>query len=480
MQVPTLSTDRSLETVLAALPADERDRILDGVDPRGLLHNWTYTGRPSQLAATNSCEPVVLFSAGRGSGKTRAGAEWIRKHTRVGMPAIRIGLVGRTIADVRDVMVQGDSGIMSVFPPDEQPRYVPSLRMIEFANGSVAHTFSAIEPDQLRGPQFDITWCDELAAWAFVPDETGLTAWDHVRIATRLGARPQVFVTTTPKRVPALIKLYDQARARDGVSLHTASTFDNPHLSPEYMRVIRGLYEGTRLGAQELYAQLLEKVEGAIWDLDHLNADRILKLDERPPLRVVGVDPSVADAPEDECGIVVVGSTRETSPIERTGYVLDDRSILGSPAEWARVVVAAAREWNAPVVAEANQGGAMVREVIHGVDPKVQVKLVHAKVGKALRAEPVSLAYDQHRVRHVGFHPLLEDQMTTWLPGETRDSPDRVDALVHGLTALLVPSAVRSGVGATTVSRPGAGARVPTGAGASVRGGPRGRVARRA
>lgn len=479
MQVPTLSTDRSLETILASLPVEEREKILADVDPRGLLHNWDYTGRPSQLAATRAEDPVVLFSAGRGSGKTRAGSEWIRDHTKKGMPPIRIGLVGRTIADVRDVMIQGDSGILSVFPPHEQPKYTPTLRMIEFPNGSVAHTFSAIEPDQLRGPQFDITWCDELAAWAFVPDDTGLTAWDNVRIATRLGARPQVFVTTTPKRVPALIKLYEEARKGEGVSLHTASTFDNPHLSSEYMRVIRGLYEGTRLGAQELYAQLLEKVDGAIWDLDLINGDRVLKLDERPPLRAVGVDPSVADSPEDECGIVVVGASAETRPTERTGYVLDDRSLLGPPSAWAKEVVAASREWDAPVIAEANQGGALVREVIHGIDQKVRVKLVHAKVGKALRAEPVSLAYDQHRVKHVGYFQHLEDQMTTWIPGETKDSPDRIDALVHALTALIVPSAAKSGVGSTSVSRPGAAVRVPTGAGASAYGG-RGRATRRA
>jgi phage terminase large subunit-like protein len=464
--------DISLEMSLALLDQAQRERVLEDLDPAALLFNWDYTGRPSQLDATRSKDPVVLFSAGRGAGKTRSGAEWVRDGAATG-PPIRVALVGRTIADVRDVMIQGDSGLLSVFPFDARPRYIPTLRRVEFANGSIGLCFTSIEPDQLRGPQFHKSWGDEMAAWSFAPDENGLTAWDNLRIATRLGAHPQIFVTTTPKRVPAVLDLYQQARAGDGVSLHSASTFDNPHLSEDYLRVLRGLYEGTRLGAQELYAQLLEVVEGALWSLDAINDDRLVALPERPPLRVVGVDPSVSDAPGDECGIVVVGATRETNPIDRTAYVLADYSLLGPPADWARAVVRAARDWEAPVVAESNQGGALVREMIHSIDSKVRVRLVTAKVGKTLRAEPVTLAYDRHRVRHVGYHAMLEDQLTTWVPGETKDSPDRLDALVHGLTALVVPSAVRSGVGSTRVSRPGSRVHFQTGAQAVVSSGRR-------
>ena len=459
--------DLSLESRIALLPQEVRDEILREVDLEKLIYDWDYMGRPSQLAAVRSIARIILFAAGRGSGKTRSGAEWVRDKTGPGDPPMRFSLTGRTVADVRDVMVQGDSGLMSVYPPSQMPRYIPTLRKVEFANGSEALCFSAEEPSQLRGPQFHFSWADELAAWDHKPDDSGLTAWDNLQLATRLGEHPQVFVTTTPKRTPVVRELYALA-AEDTleVELHTASTFDNPHLAQAYLDVILRRYEGTRLGAQELFAQLLDDVQGALWTIDALDADRIdPKEFSLPPLRVVGVDPSVADEPGDECGIVVVGATAETRPIERQAFVIADRSVLGPPSLWAAVAVEAARTYSAPIVAEANQGGALVREAIHSIDRGVSVRLVHAKQGKALRAEPVTLAYDQHRVHHVGRHLALEDQQTTWVPGETAKSPDRVDALVHGLTALIVPSAVKSGVGTTRVSGAGARGRIPVGAG---------------
>ena len=462
-----MSDDLSLESKLALLDPEVRSELLEGLDLGALLYDWRYYGRPSQIAACTDLNPVVLFSAGRGSGKTLAGSEWIRDKVS-GPKPVRIALVARTAADVRDTMVQGESGLMRVFPPSQEPRYIPTARRIEFANGSVGLCFSAEEPGQLRGPQFHYSWGDELAAWLFKPDDSGLTAWDNLRIATRLGTHPQVFATTTPRRVRAIRELYRMAEEGRGVGLHTATTYDNPHLSAVYFEVVRGLYEGTRLGAQELRAMLLDDAEGALWTTAAIDADRIVAIDPASlPLRVVGVDPSVADDPQDECGIVVCGATSDTRPTDRTAYVLADRSILGPPSEWARRAAEVAREFDAPIVAESNQGGALVREAIHSFDRNVQVRLVNAKQGKALRAEPVTLAYDRHRVRHVGELAMLEDQMTTWVPGETAKSPDRVDALVHALTALVVPSAVKSGIGTTSV-RANRG-RIPTGAMAGAR-----------
>lgn len=454
-----MSDDRSLEHQVALLEPGQRALVLQGVDPETLLYDWRFTGRPSQLAVTDDVtHRTLLMNAGRGAGKTRTGAEFVRDRIRrrraEGLPPLRFGLGARTAADVRDVMVQGDSGLLSVFPPSEAPRYVPSARRLEFADGSTALCFSAEEPDQLRGPQFHYFWADELAAWREVPDDSGLAAWDNVMLATRLGSNPQVLATTTPKRTARVRQLL--ADATEGkVGLYTSTTFDNVHLSAAYMDTVVGLYGGTRLGAQELYAQVLDDVEGALWVLTAIDADRtpLNASFLRPPLRVVGVDPSVADKPSDECGIVVVGASDGPNPVERRGWVLEDASLLGAPSVWAQRCVEMARKWDAPIVAEANQGGALVREVIHGVDATIRVRLVHAKQGKALRAEPVTLAYDQHRVSHVGTFPELEDQMTTWVPGETADSPDRIDALVHGLTALVVPSAYKSGVGTTRVAR---------------------------
>lgn len=464
----TAVDDKSLEHRLALLDPSIRDDVLQGVDPTELVYDWRYSGRPSQLAVTDDVtHRTLLMNAGRGAGKTRTGAEFIRdritRRVRAGLPPLRFGLGARTAADVRDVMVQGDSGIMSVFPPSDRPRYVPSARRIEFGDGSMALCFSAEEPDQIRGPQFHYFWADELATWRDVPDDSGLTAWDNVMIATRLGDNPQVLATTTPKRTARIRSLLADA-ALGKVGLYTSTTFDNIHLSSAYLETIVGLYGGTRLGAQELHAQMLDDVEGALWVLADLNADRtpISVTFGLPPLRVVGVDPSVADKPKDECGIVVVGSTDTATITARRGWVLEDASLLGPPSAWAQRCVEMARKWNAPIVAEANQGGALVREVIHGVDSSIRVRLVHAKQGKALRAEPVTLAYDQHRISHVGTFPELEDQMTTWVPGETAESPDRIDAMVHGFTALVVPSAYKSGVGTTTVTR--ARKPIPTGA----------------
>lgn len=447
----------SQEQRLSRLSPEQRAEALAGIDPTTLAYNWRYRGRPDQLEVTDSTEHTILFSIGRGGGKTHTGAEWIRDKIQRrpdGSNKLRFAFLSRTAADVRDVMIQGDSGVISVFPPSQRPEYISSQRVVRFHDGSEALMFSSIEPAQLRGPQFHFGWVDELAALRHIPDESGLTAWDNMQVAVRLGDSPQILATSTPKRIREIKQLYARAAAGDHVHLVTgASTYDNPYLSPIYKAVLESLYGGSRLSDQELYAKLLDDVEGALWKLVQIrNLD--LALSGKLPFRVVGVDPSVAENPRDECGIVVAGATGNKDPLLRHGYVLDDRSLLGPPSEWAQAVVDAARFWDAPVVAEVNNGGALVKEVIQGIDPGITVKMVSAKQNKALRAEPVTLAYDQKRVHHIMPLPELEDQMTTWIPTKSKDSPDRIDALVYALTGLVTRKATKINPGKSQIHAP--------------------------
>jgi phage terminase large subunit-like protein len=265
-----------------------------------------------------------------------------------------------------------------------------------------------------------------------------MTAFDNLRVGTRLGAHPKILVTTTPKRTPLLYKLIEESRT-DRVVVTKGSTMDNAgNLSGAYLDTMLGVYEGTALARQELYGEMLEALEGAMWTEESIEAGRQMQMPQATPLRCIGVDPSVAENPRDECGIVVVGSTAEHDLYKRQAWVLEDASIHGSPDVWANQVVKMARKWGCPVIAEVNQGGALVRNAINTIDPTVKVLEVHSKQGKQLRAEPITMAYQQERVHHVG-HALtdLETQMITWIPGEGK-SPDRVDALVHALTALLI------------------------------------------
>jgi phage terminase large subunit-like protein len=430
---------KSIMEQLALLPDDERAALLAGFDPDHVLWDWSLWGRPEQQCPAGDWN-IWLTLAGRGFGKTRMAAEWVReeaKHTNKGQ--LRFGLVARTAADVRDVIVEGESGIMNVSPPSERPHYQPSIRRLTWPNGNTATLFTADEPDGLRGPQFTHAWGDEVAAWRQTPDAAGMTAWDNLRVGTRLGAQPKIMVTTTPKRVPLLYSLIDEAKKTGRVVITRGSTMDNMgNLSQAYMDAIMGVYEGTRLAQQELYGEMLDAVEGALWQEEMLERNRETAMPLGVPLRVVAVDPSVAENPRDECGIVVVSSTGERDLYKRNAWVLEDATIHGSPEVWANKVVAMARKWSCPVVAEVNQGGALVRNAINAIDPNIKVFEVHSKNGKSLRAEPIVLAYEQNRVHHVGFLAELESQMCSWIPGETKKSPDRVDALVHGLTALLI------------------------------------------
>lgn len=426
----------SLAQQIAELPPEERAAALEGIDPNVLLYDWSFWARTDQLEPVGDWR-IWLLLAGRGAGKTRAASEWIRdkamKH-----PGCRIGLVGRTAADVRDVMILGVSGIMSVSPPSEMPEWKPSTRTLTWPNGSTAQTFSAEAPDQLRGPAFHFSWGDETAAWQHIPDASGLTAWNNLEIATREGDHPKIIMTTTPKRVPLMYELMGDETGR--VAVTRARTKDNvANLSEAYTDAIYGVYAGTALAAQELEGLLMDDVDGALWtQLLIDNARNLSPVRLVPPLRCVGVDPSVAEAPKDECGIVVVGSTNEKLLHKRHAFVLEDLSMQASPEVWARAVVDAAKKWGCPIVVEKNQGHHLVTMALRAIDPTVKIYPVNASVGKKLRAEPVVLPYEQGRVHHWGYHPLLESQMTTWDPENSKKSPDRLDALVHGITALLV------------------------------------------
>jgi phage terminase large subunit-like protein len=264
-----------------------------------------------------------------------------------------------------------------------------------------------------------------------------------------------MMITTTPKRVPLLYSLLKEAETTGRVAITRGSTLDNSgNLSQAYLDAILGVYQGTRLAAQELYGEMLSDVEGALWTLELIDKGREMVMPKGVPLRVIGVDPSVAENPRDECGIIVVASTGDRDLYKRQSWILEDASILGSPTVWAQKVVAMARKWGCPVVAEVNQGGALVRNAINTIDPTVKVLEVHSKYGKALRAEPITLAYEQGRVHHVGYMGDLEAQMASWIPGEGK-SPDRVDALVHALTALLIKPPAGFMGGRITAKSPG-------------------------
>jgi phage terminase large subunit-like protein len=446
---------------LAHLPEEQRNEILAGFDPDNLLWDWSVWGRPEQQAPPGDWN-IWAYIAGRGAGKTRTAAEWVReeaKYTTTGQR--RFALVARTAADVRDVIVEGESGIINVTPPSERPLYEPSKRRLTWPNGNTATCFTADEPDSLRGPQFTHAWGDEVAAWRQTPDAAGMTAFDNLRVGTRLGANPKIMITTTPKRVPLLYQLIAEAEKTGKVVITKGSTLDNSgNLSQAYIDAIVGVYEGTRLAAQELYGEMLSDVEGALWTQELIDRGREMQLPMGTPLRCIGVDPSVAENPRDECGIVVVASTGERDLYKRQSWVLEDASIHGSPEVWANKVVQMARKWGCPVVAEVNQGGALVRNAINTIDPTVKVLEVHSKYGKALRAEPITLAYEQNRVHHVGYLGDLESQMCAWIPGEGK-SPDRVDALVHALTALLIKPPAGF-VGGTIKAKSPAARRMPS------------------
>lgn len=423
---------------LASLPPQVLSEALASLteaEAEQLLHDWRFTARPEQTAPDGDWQ-VWAYIAGRGAGKTRSGAEWVREQVQQGRK--RIALIAPTAGDARDVMVEGDSGILSVCWEGDRdhkgrdigrPIYEPSKRRLTWGNGAIATTYSADEPDRLRGPQHDAGWCDEVAAWNYAQE-----AWDMFMFGLRLGDDPRAMVTTTPRPIP----LVRQIVGASTTVVTRGSTYSNrANLAAAFLDKIVTRFEGTRLGRQELEGEILDDVPGALWTRAMIDAAR--QNVTLPDMRrvVVAVDPSGTGGEDDDgdsVGIVVVGKG-----VDGMGYVLADRTCKLSPDGWGRRVIEAYEEFNADrVVAERNFGGAMVEHVIRTVRRAVSYQEVSASRGKVIRAEPIAALYEQGRVKHIGELTALEDQMVSMCSdgflGE--GSPDRVDALVWALTAL--------------------------------------------
>jgi phage terminase large subunit-like protein len=427
--------------VLAAQPEAVRARLLDGLGARALdmlETHWPWWERPDQRPPTGSWR-TWLVMAGRGFGKTRMGAEWVRAQAEAN-PRFRIALVGATTADVRRVMVEGESGLLEIAPAHLRPKWEPSLMRLRWANGAEAYGYSAAEPESLRGPQHHAAWADEIAKWPL-----GEAAWDNLAMTLRQGRWPKTVATTTPRPVPLVRRLI----AAEDVVVTRGRTADNrANLASDFLQAMDAAFAGTRLGRQELDGELIEEAAGALWTRAGIEGCRVR---EAPMLRrvVVGVDPP-AGTSGDACGIVAVGVGQDGR-----AAVLEDASVTGaSPAGWARAVAGcAARHGADRVVAEANNGGEMVRQVLSGADAALPIRLVHATRGKAARAEPVAALYEAGRVAHVGAFPALEDELCGLIAGGGYEgpgrSPDRADALVWALTEAML--GVRGAAGVRVV-----------------------------
>lgn len=420
----TSQNDEFISQLFAGLGAAELEAF---------KRDWAFWARDDQWPPPGDWLTWVLMG-GRGSGKTRAGAEWVRG-AALGHPPFadepvgRIALVGETIADVREVMIEGVSGLLAIHGRGERPYWQPSRRRLEWPNGAVAQVFSSEDPEALRGPQFDIAWSDELAKWRYTE-----TCWDMLQFALRLGDRPRQVVTTTPRPIPLLKRLL---KASSSVVSHATTHQNLGNLAPGFLERVVGRYQGTRLGRQELDGELIEDRSDALWRRSAFDA---LRVNEAPPLAriVIAVDPPASSrSGADACGMIVAGRTADGR-----AYVLKDDTRQGlRPAQWASRAVRLYDRYQADtIVAEVNQGGEMVTQVLREIDESVPVQPVRATRGKWLRAEPVAALYEQGRVRHVGGLPELEDEMCDFGPNGLANghSPDRVDALVWAVTSLLL------------------------------------------
>ena len=412
--------------------ARELANALDGSDGR----TWVSIARPNQLPPLGDWQVWVLM-AGRGFGKTRSLTEFACAEV-ASAAARRIAVVGATASDCRDVLVEGPSGLLEVSPGWNRPVYEPSKRRVVWPNGAMATLFSAEESERLRGPQHDLAICDELATWK------GRDAWDNLMFGLRLG-RARCAVGTTPRPVKLLRELLARERGGD-VVVTRGSTYENrANLAPTFFNQIASRYEGTRLGRQELLAELLEDTPGALWRLESIDTARRERAPDLSRI-VIAIDPAVSSHEgSDETGIIVVGRDERGH-----AYVLEDLSGKYEPAGWARTAISAYYRHEADrIVAEVNNGGEMVENTLRTVDPDVSYTAVHASRGKYVRAEPIASLYEQGRVHHCGVFPEIEDQMTAFVPDLDRakmGSPDRVDALVWGLTDLMIQPMPYSGL----------------------------------
>jgi phage terminase large subunit-like protein len=409
---------------LQELSADERAVVIAAQPERlvsEIVGHWWAWARPDQRLPDGDWT-YWLILAGRGYGKTRTGAETVRQWIADGFQYVN--LIGATADDARDIMVQGESGILAICPRRERPEYKPSQRALLWPNGAKSLIFTADEPERLRGKQHEKLWADELAAWRYAE------SWDQAKFGLRLGIKPQAVATTTPRPTAMVRALL----ADSATHVTRGNTADNrANLAPSFFDAILKRYEGTRLGRQEIDGELLDDNPNALFTVTDIDRARVRTAPELQRI-VVAIDPAATSGEEsDETGIAVAGVNGDH------GYVLADRALRASPEKWARRAIEAYYEFKADrIVAESNNGGEMVASVIRSADANVPVKLVTASRGKAIRAEPVSALYEQGRVHHVGSFPALEDQMTQFDPSETsQKSPDRMDALVWAVTELM-------------------------------------------
>lgn len=389
-------------------------------------YDWLKKARPEQLPPSGKWR-VWLILAGRGFGKTRTGAETIRLWVQQGI-AKRIALIGKNLYDTRFVMVEGVSGLMSVHPPARCPAFFPSKRQIRWPNGAVASLYGGETYEQLRGPQFDAAWIDEFAKF-----EHQQELWEQVMLGLRLGDNPRCIITTTPRPSKEILRLLEDPL----VVVTHGTTFDNKeNLAAGFLQDIVKQFDGTRLGAQELYAEVLTEREGALWQRSFLRyAQPPCTVEGLWDLRriVIAIDPAdTSTETSDETGIIVAGIDEK-----KHAYVLEDLSGRMSPTDWGRRVIEAYWRYKADrIVAEVNKGGDLVEKMLHTLDARAAYKAVRATRGKAIRAEPIAALYEQGRVSHVCPLPLLEAQLCDFCPDSSGSSPDRLDALVWALTEL--------------------------------------------
>lgn len=432
-----MQENASLAESLASLNEQQRAEILSDLTPDEALaleHDWPFWARPKQLAPRGDWR-IWLLLAGRGFGKTRGITEWARDKAET-MPGSRGAIVSSTAADARDIVVEGESGILAVCPPWNRPKYQPSKRRLVWPNGTIATLYTADEPDRLRGPQHHWALCDELAAWRYMQE-----AWDMLMMGLRLGDDPQCVIATTPRP----IKLLREMLKDPTVVVTRGNTYENRgNLAPAFFTQIIRKYEGTRLGRQELGAEILDDVPGALWTHMQLEENR-RSLAPSLVRVVVAVDPAVTANAEtsNETGIVVAGVDENDE-----GYVVDDLSGIYTPMDWAKKVIWAYDKYRADaVVGEVNNGGDLVKANVVSTaeimflknerpSKEINFKQVRATRGKYIRAEPISSLDEQGRIHHVGMFAAMEDQLCSWVPGE--DSPDRLDARVWAFTDLLL------------------------------------------
>ncbi len=434
---------RSGAAWLASARQEQVDEFLGSLSDGALLAlPWLFEfwAQPHQLPPDGAWRTWVIMG-GRGAGKTRAGAEWVRAevegaHPRAPGRSARVALVGETLDQARDVMVFGDSGILACTPPDRRPEWEAGRRRLVWPNGAVAQVFSAHDPDSLRGPQFDAAWADELAKWP-----KAQAAWDQLQFALRLGAHPRQVVTTTPQNVATLKAIL---RNPSTVVTHAPTEANRAYLAASFLEEVRARYGGTRLGRQELDGLLLEDRAGALWTDSGLDAARVAAAPALTRI-VVAIDPPVSGhSRSDDCGIVVAGVAAEGDPRGWVAYVLEDASVAGTPQVWIRAALAAMDRWQADrLVAEVNQGGDLVEAMLRSERACVPYRAVRAAKGKAARAEPVAALYEQGRVKHLKGLTALEDQMVRMTVSgfDGPGSPDRVDALVWAIFDLMLDRA---------------------------------------